>query len=111
MFGQVGELATSHAITEARVLQELRVRADRLLPHREPRRRCLRLCGQGPYNGGQAELLRVPYADWNALVLPDDARGKQNDYVMLSTSCPPAITARNSLRSASWRSGAPDRSG
>ena len=25
----------------------------------------------GPYNGGQAELLRVPYADWNALILPD----------------------------------------
>src|ERR1700709_165902 len=38
----------------------------------------------GPYNGGQAELLRVPYADWNALVLPEDAMDKQNDYVMLS---------------------------
>jgi glutathione-independent formaldehyde dehydrogenase len=42
----------------------------------------------GPYNGGQAELLRVPYADWNALVLPDDAREKQNDYVMLSDILP-----------------------
>ncbi|HEY1673096.1 MAG TPA: glutathione-independent formaldehyde dehydrogenase [Streptosporangiaceae bacterium] len=42
----------------------------------------------GPYNGGQAELLRVPWADWNALVLPDDAREKQADYVMLSDILP-----------------------
>jgi glutathione-independent formaldehyde dehydrogenase len=42
----------------------------------------------GPYNGGQAELLRVPYADWNALVLPEDAREKQADYVMLSDILP-----------------------
>jgi glutathione-independent formaldehyde dehydrogenase len=44
--------------------------------------------GMGPYSGGQAELLRVPYADWNALVLPGDAREKQNDYVMLSDILP-----------------------
>ena len=42
----------------------------------------------GPYNGGQAELLRVPWADWNALVLPDDAREKEADYVMLSDILP-----------------------
>jgi threonine dehydrogenase-like Zn-dependent dehydrogenase len=42
----------------------------------------------GPYNGGQAELLRVPYADWNALVLPGDAQEKENDYVMLSDILP-----------------------
>ncbi|HEX4394440.1 MAG TPA: alcohol dehydrogenase catalytic domain-containing protein, partial [Mycobacterium sp.] len=42
----------------------------------------------GPYNGGQAELLRVPYADWNALVLPNDAREKEKDYVMLSDILP-----------------------
>lgn len=42
----------------------------------------------GPYNGGQAELLRVPYADWNALVLPEDAREKERDYVMLSDILP-----------------------
>lgn len=42
----------------------------------------------GPYNGGQAELLRVPYADWNALVLPADAAEKENDYVMLSDILP-----------------------
>lgn len=42
----------------------------------------------GPYNGGQAELLRVPYADWNALVLPDDAQAKEADYVTLSDILP-----------------------
>jgi glutathione-independent formaldehyde dehydrogenase len=42
----------------------------------------------GPYSGGQAELLRVPYADWNALVLPEDAREKELDYVMLSDILP-----------------------
>ncbi|MER6171161.1 glutathione-independent formaldehyde dehydrogenase [Streptosporangium sp. NPDC001681] len=42
----------------------------------------------GPYNGGQAELLRVPYGDFNCLVLPDDAKEKQNDYVMLADIWP-----------------------
>ncbi|MGI3780272.1 MAG: glutathione-independent formaldehyde dehydrogenase, partial [Janthinobacterium lividum] len=42
----------------------------------------------GPYAGGQAELLRVPWADWNALVLPEDAEEKQLDYVMLSDILP-----------------------
>ncbi|MGN6446692.1 glutathione-independent formaldehyde dehydrogenase [Amnibacterium sp.] len=42
----------------------------------------------GPYSGGQAELLRVPYADFNALVLPDDAHEKEKDYVMLSDILP-----------------------
>ncbi len=42
----------------------------------------------GPYSGGQAELLRVPWADWNCLVLPEDAEEKQNDYVMLSDILP-----------------------
>ena len=42
----------------------------------------------GPYSGGQAELLRVPYADFNALVLPDDAREKEKDYTMLSDILP-----------------------
>ncbi len=42
----------------------------------------------GPYPGGQAELLRVPYADWNALVLPEDAQEKELDYVMLSDILP-----------------------
>lgn len=42
----------------------------------------------GPYSGGQAELLRVPYADSNCLVLPPDAAEKENDYVMLSDIFP-----------------------
>ncbi|WP_405087776.1 glutathione-independent formaldehyde dehydrogenase [Microbispora sp. NBC_01389] len=42
----------------------------------------------GPYNGGQAELLRVPFGDFNCLVLPDDARERQSDYVMLADIWP-----------------------
>jgi glutathione-independent formaldehyde dehydrogenase len=44
--------------------------------------------GMGPYSGGQAEFLRVPYADYNCLVLPPDAAEKENDYVMLSDIFP-----------------------
>jgi glutathione-independent formaldehyde dehydrogenase len=44
--------------------------------------------GMGPYSGGQAELLRVPYADFNCLVLPEDADEKERDYVMLSDIFP-----------------------
>ena len=42
----------------------------------------------GPYNGGQAELLRVPYGDYNCLILPEDAEEKERDYVMLSDIFP-----------------------
>ncbi len=42
----------------------------------------------GPYQGGQAEYLRVPHADFNALVLPEDARDRENDYVMLADIWP-----------------------
>jgi glutathione-independent formaldehyde dehydrogenase len=42
----------------------------------------------GPYPGGQAELLRVPYGDYNCLVLPRDAEEKGNDYVMLADIFP-----------------------
>jgi threonine dehydrogenase-like Zn-dependent dehydrogenase len=42
----------------------------------------------GPYNGGQAEFLRVPYGDFNCLRLPDDALDKLADYVMLSDIFP-----------------------
>ncbi|WP_214108742.1 glutathione-independent formaldehyde dehydrogenase [Acrocarpospora catenulata] len=46
--------------------------------------------GMGPYSGGQAELLRVPYGDFNCLVLPEDARDRerQKDYVMLADIWP-----------------------
>ncbi|MDR5780662.1 glutathione-independent formaldehyde dehydrogenase [Caballeronia sp. LZ065] len=44
--------------------------------------------GMGPYSGGQAEYLRVPFADFNCLLLPPDAVEKENDYVMLSDILP-----------------------
>lgn len=44
--------------------------------------------GMGPYNGGQAEYLRVPYGDFNCLKLPEDAKEKETDYVMLSDIFP-----------------------
>lgn len=44
--------------------------------------------GMGPYSGGQAELLRVPYGDYNCLVLPRDSEEKENDYVMLADVFP-----------------------
>jgi glutathione-independent formaldehyde dehydrogenase len=44
--------------------------------------------GMGPYSGGQAQYLRVPYADFNCLQLPDDADEKEKDYVMLSDIFP-----------------------
>jgi glutathione-independent formaldehyde dehydrogenase len=42
----------------------------------------------GPYQGGQAEYLRVPFADFNCLVLPPDAQEKETDYVMLADIWP-----------------------
>ncbi|HVW22062.1 MAG TPA: glutathione-independent formaldehyde dehydrogenase [Opitutaceae bacterium] len=42
----------------------------------------------GPYSGGQAQLLRVPFGDFNCLKLPDDAEEKEKDYVMLSDIFP-----------------------
>ena len=44
--------------------------------------------GMGPYPGGQAQMLRVPYGDNNCLRLGEDAVEKQNDYVMLSDIFP-----------------------
>jgi glutathione-independent formaldehyde dehydrogenase len=42
----------------------------------------------GGYQGGQAEMLRVPFGDFNCLRLPDDAREKEADYAMLSDIWP-----------------------
>lgn len=44
--------------------------------------------GMGPYQGGQAELLRVPHADFNCLVLPEGAAEQEDDYVMLADIWP-----------------------
>ena len=44
--------------------------------------------GMGPFAGGQAEYLRVPYGDFNCLRLPPDAKEKEADYVMLADIFP-----------------------
>src|ERR1700682_3348034 len=44
----------------------------------------------GPYSGGNAEFLRVPYADFNCLQLPPDVKEKEDDYVMLADIFPTA---------------------
>ena len=44
--------------------------------------------GMGEFQGGQAEYLRVPYGDFNCLKLPEDAREREDDYVMLSDIFP-----------------------
>ncbi|HEU5041817.1 MAG TPA: glutathione-independent formaldehyde dehydrogenase, partial [Gemmatimonadales bacterium] len=44
--------------------------------------------GMGPYEGGQAELLRVPYGDFNCLRLHEDAEEKEVDYTMLADIWP-----------------------
>ncbi|MEV4511004.1 glutathione-independent formaldehyde dehydrogenase [Dactylosporangium sp. NPDC049525] len=41
----------------------------------------------GPYDGGQAELLRVPFADFNLLELPQGTE-HENDFTMLSDIFP-----------------------
>jgi hypothetical protein len=42
----------------------------------------------GPYSGGRAELLRVICGDRNCLVMPEEARERRTDYVMLSGMFP-----------------------
>ena len=42
----------------------------------------------GPYEGGQAQYMRIPYADYNCLQLPPDAEQKHRDYTMLSDIFP-----------------------
>ena len=54
--------------------------------------------GMGPYSGGQAEYLRVPYGDFNCLKLPEDAIEKENDYVMLSDIFPTGYHATELAR-------------
>jgi threonine dehydrogenase-like Zn-dependent dehydrogenase len=42
----------------------------------------------GPWRGGQADYLCVPWADFNCLKLPEDAEEKQDDYVMVADIFP-----------------------
>ncbi len=52
----------------------------------------------GPYEGGQAELLRVPYGDFNCLKLPEFAEEHENDYVMLADIFPTGYHATELAR-------------
>jgi threonine dehydrogenase-like Zn-dependent dehydrogenase len=52
----------------------------------------------GPYDGGQAELLRVPFGDFNCLRLPEDAQERQDDYVMLADIFPTGYHATELAR-------------
>jgi glutathione-independent formaldehyde dehydrogenase len=58
--------------------------------------------GMGPYQGGQAQYLRVPYADFNCLQLPEDSTAKEKDYAMLSDIFP---TGWHSTRLANLKPG------
>ena len=45
--------------------------------------------GMGPYTGGQADYLRVPFADFNALRLPGSEDDEfENDFILLSDIFP-----------------------
>lgn len=57
-------------------------------PDRQTAGAAFGFAGMGPYHGGQAEYLRVPFGDFNCLRLPEDAQEKENDYVMLSDIFP-----------------------
>jgi threonine dehydrogenase-like Zn-dependent dehydrogenase len=48
----------------------------------------------GPYNGGQAEYLRVPFADFNALQLPEEAWRRRTTTSCWPTSSRPGGTGR-----------------
>ncbi len=52
----------------------------------------------GPYEGGQAELLRVPYGDFNCLKLPPYAEERESDYVMLADIFPTGYHATELAR-------------
>ncbi|MCY0991093.1 glutathione-independent formaldehyde dehydrogenase [Nannocystis sp. ILAH1] len=58
----------------------------------------LGFAGMGPYNGGQAEYLRVPFGDFNCLRLPEDAPERQIDYVMLADIFPTGYHATELAR-------------
>ncbi|KAL0256878.1 hypothetical protein SLS55_007687 [Diplodia seriata] len=55
----------------------------------------------GPYAGGQAQYLRVPYADFNALVLPPGT-DREADYALLADVFP---TGWHGLELAGFRAG------
>lgn len=79
-----------------RILLQLSPRPHRGLPglgSRSPARR-LRLRWNGPVQGGQAEFVLVPYADFNALKLPGEPGDEwEDDFLLLSDVFPTAFHA------------------
>jgi threonine dehydrogenase-like Zn-dependent dehydrogenase len=66
----------------------------------------------GGYDGGQAEYVRVPFADVGPVKIPDWMHDE--DAVLLTDAAARAISAPSSARSARatrWSSSAPVRSG
>ena len=53
----------------------------------------------GPYTGGQAEYLRVPFADFNCLQLPPGTE-HENDFAMLADIFPTGYHATEMAGSA-----------
>ncbi|WP_034268279.1 glutathione-independent formaldehyde dehydrogenase [Haloechinothrix halophila] len=53
--------------------------------------------GMGPYDGGQAEYLRVPFADFNCLPLPQGTE-HENDFAMLADIFPTGYHATELAR-------------
>ena len=102
---KVGDMVSAAVQYRLRVLQELGAGLTWLLPDRQHPGNAGAAYGfadMGPWQGGQAELLRVPWADFNCLRLPEDARETQDDYVMLSDIFP---TGWHAVRMSGLRPG------
>jgi len=54
--------------------------------------------GMGPYSGGQAQLLRVPYADYQLFEVAEDADEKEKDYVSVRICFPTGWHAHAACR-------------
>jgi glutathione-independent formaldehyde dehydrogenase len=55
--------------------------------------------GMGPYRGGQAELLRVPWAEWNCIKLPGRPGDElEDDFLLLSDIFPTGYHAAEMAR-------------
>lgn len=71
--------------------------------------------GMGPYRGGQAELLRVPFAEANCIKLPGKPGDElEDDFLLLSDIFPTGYHAAEMARvhpARRWRSSARGRSG
>jgi hypothetical protein len=76
-----------------RKLPELRVGLDVVLPAGQSGRGSVGCAEMGPYDGGQAEYLRVPFADFNLLPLPP---GDEAPSAYRTLTSGPADTPRSS---------------